>query len=211
MFPGKRYFFFFLAQGKSILDSRGIFPSVLFRGKEHQFRAKSQDQKRQVQKDLQKGHVFIKHIDIISRRIPDLELIVAGAGSSASHMVYPCFRQIPVFVPGDLRPVSEIDVFKISKMLLVKSAEFLYQFRPVNRRSPAGGKYFPLFQIIFFRFSFSQSKCPAKAVIIIPGVIHLSPVMKLQHPRCPGKSVLFSFNSKIQLFQKIRFRLGIIV
>ena len=64
---------------KTVLDPGNVFPSHSFLGKEQNLHSKSQDQKRKIQKDLQKRHIFVDQINIISGRIPGLEMIVSGA------------------------------------------------------------------------------------------------------------------------------------
>ena len=121
------------------------------------------------------------------------------------------FWSIPVLITADSGPITDIQILQISKMLLIKISDPVNKFLPVDRSSRTGGKNLLLSVIMADVLAFSPGKSPAKGTVIISGIIHLVPVMKLDHLCLTGKCLLMSAQGSNHLLQEIRFRFRIIV
>ena len=116
-------------------------------------------------------------INIISGRVTDLELIVAGAAGSASYMIDFRLRAVPVLIPLDPGPVSHVQILQIGKMGFVKKPDLFQQIHPVNRRSGADRKN-PTGAAVFCRgLSLASGEGPSQCAVIIPGGIQFFMVM----------------------------------
>ena len=73
----KRNFFLFVRHGNAVKNTVCIFFPKAFPDKEQPLDHKPGNQKRQIQYDLQKRHILINHINIVSRRMAYFKLIVS--------------------------------------------------------------------------------------------------------------------------------------
>ena len=126
-------------------------------------------------------------------------------------MIYPSLWKIPVFIPTNLRPIAQIRIFQISKMLLIKISQLFHQFLPIDCRASTGRKNPAFFLIPFLRLPFSPSKRPSQSIIKVSGVIHQLPLLKLKHQSRAGKSIFLRPDSVIQRLKKFCFRLRIVI
>ena len=106
------------------------------------FAPESHQKKRKVQHDLEKRHILIDKINIVSGRIPDLKLIISGAAGAASYMINLRFWSIPVLITADPGTIADIQILQISKMLLIKISDPVNKFLPVDRSSAQVEKIF---------------------------------------------------------------------
>ena len=72
-------FFVFAADLKAVFDACKVLTSESLGRKKQDLRTESHQKKRKVQHDLEKRHILIDKINIVSGRIPDLKLIISGA------------------------------------------------------------------------------------------------------------------------------------
>ena len=84
---GKRNLFPFFADLEAVFDTGQVLFSHAFYQEKEKLYAKSHNKKRQVQKNLQKRHILVDQINVVSGRIPGLKMIVARSGRSAAYMV----------------------------------------------------------------------------------------------------------------------------
>jgi len=128
------------AQPEAFPDAKGILPSVSLQDKENPLNQEARNQKRQIQDQLKDRHVLCDQIDRIPGRIPDLEEIVNGAARGASYMKNAGFRLIDIAVAFDPGSPSEVRIFQIGEMILVKQADLIEDFFPVDGCSGTGKK-----------------------------------------------------------------------
>ena len=88
-------------------------------------------------------------------------------------MINDSLRLITVLIAKDPCPVAYVQILQIGKVHLVKIADLLEDFSPVDGRSGAGEKDPPRFFIVFIGLVFSSCEGPAQSAVEIAAVVHL--------------------------------------
>ena len=90
IFPPERNFVppaFGNAQTQSLPDALRVFLSEPFFYEKQLFDQKARQNQRQIQKQLQKGHIFIKKVYIILSRQRDFKSVITGSAGAAARMI----------------------------------------------------------------------------------------------------------------------------
>lgn len=83
---------------------------------EDSFYEKTCQQRKKVEKQLEKRHVFINQPDTVPCGGPHLETVVLGTACTAAYMVDDGIRAVPVLISMDPCAVSDVNILQICKM-----------------------------------------------------------------------------------------------
>ncbi len=187
-----------------------LFPPAYFQ-KEYIFHKVPAQKRQEVEDQDRQRHIFVVYIQIVARRELYLERIILGTAGAASDVEDLGGRAEHISVTVDPGAVSDVDVFQICEMSLVKVSDLSKSAAAVDRSACACREYLICFRVICDRASCAPADPPADHRIEITGAVDQFRVVHLDHFAAYGEDPGRSFDGIEQFFYKMRISRSIII
>ncbi len=160
---------------------------------------------------MQKRHVLIAKVKIVSGRKLYLEGVIFRTAGAASYMINQGSGAVHVLVAINPGPVSDINILQISKMILIKIANAGEGRPAIDGSAGAGRKNFLRLCKIGYQRAVAPADPPAQDGIEVSGTVNEVRVIHLDHLAADRKNLWGLFNGLYHLFYIVWIHSGVVV